>query len=222
MDKKALVVCGGWEEHEPLQKGEIIEEWLKELGVDVDLSHTLEAFEKKDLEQYSIIIPIWSNLSDMTITPKQAESVVSAVARGVGIAGIHNGMHSFPQQRDWHFMTGAYWVEHPGGQDVEYKVNIKKSSGHPIVDGINDFSICSEQFYLHVDPAAEILATTRFPVADGPHASNGEVDIPVIFTKMWGKGRVYYFSIGHKAEDFKPEPTATLIKRGLLWTLREL
>jgi uncharacterized protein len=222
MTKKALVVCGGWETHEPTPKGEILKKWLEDDGLDVVLSHSLDAFVEEDLKEFNIIIPIWSNLSDLTISSEQAGKVVEAVKDGVGIAGIHNGMYSFPGQFDWHFMTGAHWVAHPGGGEINYKVNIKKSSGHPIIDGIDDFSVCSEQFYLHVDPAAEVLATTRFPVAEGPHSANGEVDMPVVITKMWGKGRVYYCALGHRADDFKAEPTATLIKRGLRWTLREL
>jgi type 1 glutamine amidotransferase len=119
-------------------------------------------------------------------------------------------------------MTGGHWVAHPGGQEVKYKVNFRKSSDHPIIEGIDDFTVCTEQFYLHVDPAVEILATTRFPIAKGPHADNGEVDIPVIMVKRWGKGRVYYCSLGHKADEIKEEPVFTLIKRGLLWAAREI
>ena len=39
----------------------------------------------------------------------------------------------------------------------------------------------------------EVLATTRFPVADGPHSTNRAVDMPVVWTKRWE--RVVYFTI---------------------------
>ena len=44
------------------------------------------------------------------------------------------------------------------------------------------------------------MATTRFPVADGPHAPNGPVEMPVLWTKLYGKGRVFYDALGHTAK----------------------
>ena len=90
-------------------------------------------------------------------------------------------------------MTGGQWVAHPGNDGTEYTVNICQGSG-PITAGISDFTVVSEQYYLHVDPAIEVLATTRFPVADGLHSSNKPIDMQVAWTKYWGKGRVVYCS----------------------------
>jgi type 1 glutamine amidotransferase len=88
------------------------------------------------------------------------------------------------------------------------------------VEGIDDFKVKSEQYYVHVDPANEVLATTRFPVADGPHASNGQVDVPVVWTKRWGKGKVFYSSLGHHADIFDIEPALTIMRRGFLWAAK--
>jgi type 1 glutamine amidotransferase len=70
---------------------------------------------------------------------------------------------------------------------------------------------------MHVDPAVEVLATTRYPTADGPHVTNGEVDMPVVWTKRWGLGRVYYNSLGHHADIFDIPQARELMRRGLLW-----
>ncbi|WP_421102872.1 ThuA domain-containing protein, partial [Sporosarcina psychrophila] len=86
---------------------------------------------------------------------------------------------------DWQFMTGGNWVAHPGNDGIEYMVNIKHSSS-TLLDGLEDFKVVSEQYYLHVYPAIEVLATTRFPVAEGPHSLNSAVDMPVVWTKRWG------------------------------------
>ena len=136
-----------------------------------------------------------------------------------GIAGCHGGMcDSFRENVDWQFMTGGQWVAHPGNDGVEYVVNIKNSSS-TIMEGIEDFTVKSEQYYMHVDPCIEVLATTRFPVIDGPHASNRQVDVPVAWTKRWGKGRVFYCSLGHHADVVEAEPARTIMKRGFLWAV---
>jgi len=64
------------------------------------------------------------------------------------------------------------------------------------------------------------LAVTQFPVADGPHVPNGQFDMPVIWTRMWGAGRVYYNSLGHHADIVAQPEILPLMVRGLLWAAR--
>ena len=113
-------------------------------------------------------------------------------------------------------MTGANWVSHPGCDGIPYRINIISKS-NPITEGIHDFDIVSEQYYLHVDPANEVLATTRFPVVKWYHSTNGEVDIPQLWTRRWGHGRVFYSALGHNNAVFDMAQVWELTKRGLLW-----
>ena len=99
---------------------------------------------------------------------------------------------------------------------MEFMVNIKNATS-PITDGIKDFVVKTEQYYLHIDPAIEVLATTRFPIVDGQHASNGTCDMPVVWTKRWGQGRVFYNALGHHADVFDVSEALTLMERGLIW-----
>jgi hypothetical protein len=147
-----------------------------------------------------------------------SRSIAKAVGAGVGLAGCHGGMcDSFRQDTEWQFMTGGQWVSHPGGDGIEYTVNIRHGSS-PIVDGLEDFKVCSEHYYLHVDPSIEVLATTRFPLVTYYHASNKPVDMPVAWTKFWGLGRVFYTSLGHHDDVFDKSPNAEIMmKRGMLW-----
>ena len=114
-------------------------------------------------------------------------------------------------------MTGGNWVAHPGNDGIEYTVNIKHSSSN-ILEGIEDFEVVSEQYYLHVDPAVEVLATTSFPIAEGPHSSNKAVDMPVIWTKRWGLGRVFYNSIDHSASIVAMPEVSKIMRNGFLWS----
>lgn len=213
--KKALIVRGGWEGHQPVQVSELFRGILEENGFEVEVSDTLQTFEDAGkLKSLDLIIPVWTMGE---ITKQQLKPVLEAVASGVGIAGCHGGMcDAFRQCVEWQFMTGGQWVAHPGGDGVEYTVNIRNASS-PIVEGIRDFVVKSEHYYMHVDPAVEVLATTRFPSVEGPHSTNRQVDMPVIWTKRWGKGRVFYCSLGHHADVLEAEPVRTLMKRGFIW-----
>ena len=213
--KKALIVWGGWDGHEPEKIAGRFNKFLLEKGFEVEVSKTLDSFlDAEKMKQLHLIVPVWTMGK---ITKEQCKPVIEAVANGTGIAGCHGGMcDSFRDSVDWQFMTGGNWVAHPGGQDVEYSVEIKNSSS-PLVSGIQDFKLKSEQYYLHVDPAVEVLATTRFPVVKWYHSSNKAVDMPVVWTKKWGVGRVFYTSLGHHDDVFEIPQAFEIMKRGLLF-----
>lgn len=191
--KRALIVWGGWEGHEPKQCAEIFAPWLQSQGYEVIVSHTLDTYTDKDLMQsLNLIVPIWTM---GTIAPEQEAGLLDAVRSGVGIAGWHGGMgDSFRNNTEYQFMVGGQWVAHPGGI-IEYEVNIIKPED-PIVAGLSDFKMHSEQYYMHVDPSNEVLATTTF---SGEYCEwiAGTV-MPVVWKRRYGKGRVFYSSLGDR------------------------
>lgn len=219
MNKKALIVWGGWDGHQPKAVAEIFRDMLSADGFSVEVFESLDAFrDERKLMLLDLIVPVWTM---GTIAPEQLEPVCNAVSKGVGLAGCHGGMcDSFRDATEWQFMTGGQWVAHPGNDKVRYTVHITQRS-HPITAGLDDFEVHSEQYYMHVDPAIKVLATTHFPTADGPHVPNGEVEMPVVWTKQYGKGRVFYSSIGHTPVEVKNEPHLSLLRRGFQWAARE-
>jgi len=209
MARKALIVWGGWDGHEPKQVGEIVDEALRSKGFETEVSNTLDAFlDVEKLKTLNLIVPIWTMGK---ISNEQVNGVVEAVKSGVGLGGCHGGMcDSFREATEWQFMTGGQWVAHPGNDKVTYTVNITDKS-HFITH------VTSEQYYMHTDPGNKVLATTKFPTADGPHVGNGEVQMPVVWTRIWGTGRVFYSSLGHVAATVREPDPLRLLTRGLLW-----
>lgn len=214
--KQALIVWGGWPGHQPEQVADIFRGVLEEEGFGVEVSDTLESFaDGEKLKALDLIVPIWTMGE---IRGELVKNVSEAVQSGVGLAGCHGGMcDSFRNNVDWQFMTGGQWVAHPGNDGVEHAIHIKHSSGG-LLAGIEDFIVKTEQYYLHVDPANEVLATTRFPLVPGPHSPNGPVDMPVVWTKRWGAGRVFYNSLGHQANIMEIPQVQLMMRRGFLWS----
>ncbi len=212
---KALITWGGWEGHEPEQVATQFQDMLMKKGFHVDVYDALACFDDAEaLTQYALIVPVWT-MSDLT--KERALNVSHAVSRGTGLAGCHGGMcDAFRTNVLWQFMTGANWVAHPGGDGVRYRVNIVDKT-HDTTQGIMDFDVCSEQYYLHVDPANHVLATTQFPTVNWLHSPNGPVDMPVAWTRAWGLGRVYYNALGHKQNVIASGPAYDMIDRGFDW-----
>lgn len=210
--KRALMVWGGWDGHEPKQCADIFAPILKKEGYEVEVSDNLDSYlDDAKLSRLDLIVPVWTM---GTISQKQEKGLLDAVRSGVGIAGWHGGMgDSFRNNTEYQFMVGGQWVAHPGGV-IDYEVNIVKHAD-PIVQGLSDFKMNSEQYFMHVDPSNEVLATTRFDGKICPWI-DGTV-MPVVWKRMWGKGRVFYTSLGHVAKDFNVPEAKEIVRRGMLW-----
>ena len=212
--REALIVWGGWSGHEPEIGANIVRGMLEEEGFKVYVENTTEAFADPSLSDMSLIVPIYTMSK---IEKEELANLTKAVESGVGLAGYHGGMcDAFREAVDYHFMCGGQWVAHPGNI-IDYTVNIVKRDD-PVMAGINDFAYRSEQYYMHVDPANEVLATTTF---SGEHApwTRGVV-MPVVWKRHHGKGRVFYSSLGHVTKEFEVPEMRTILKRGLLWAAR--
>ncbi len=213
--KKALMVWGGWDGHEPKQCVDIFAPILKEQGYEVEISATLDSYlNKEKMLALDLVVPVWTM---GTITGEQEKGLLEAVKSGVGIAGWHGGMcDSFRNNTEYQFMTGGQWVVHPGGV-VDYTVNIINHKD-PITAGLKDFKMNSEQYYMHVDPGNEVLATTVFDDRFTPWIK-GTV-MPVVWKRVYGAGRVFYTSLGHVAKDFNVPEAGEIVKRGMLWAAK--
>lgn len=215
MTKKALFLAGGWDGHEPFKTAGLFAELLQAEGYETEISDTLDTLlDSEKLSKLDLIVPVWTM---STITSEQLSGLSDAVRSGVGFGGWHGGMaDAFRDSVDYQFMVGGQWVAHPGNI-IDYRVNITDDS-HPITEGITDFDMHSEQYYMHVDPSNEVLATTTFT---GEYVDWIEgVVMPVVWTRQWGAARVFYSSLGHVLADFDVPQAREIVRRGLLWASR--
>ncbi|MET3898220.1 type 1 glutamine amidotransferase [Devosia sp. UYZn731] len=213
--RSALIVYGGWAGHDPEECAAIYRRWLHEDGFSVRMATETSAFADPSIHDLSLIIPIFSM---GTIQKDEVENLTRAVQNGVGLAGHHGGMSdAFRDAVDYQFMVGGQWVQHPGNI-VDYTVDITRPDD-PIMAGLKSFPYTSEQYYMHVDPSNEVLATTTF---SGEHAPWIEgVIMPVVWKRRHGQGRVFHSTLGHQVREFEVPEMATILRRGLNWAARE-
>ena len=212
--KKALIVWGGWEGHTPQASATVVADMLKRNGFGVTVSNTTAAFLAPDLATQDLIVPM---VTMSTIEKPELDGLTAAIRAGTGLAGCHGMMcDAFRNEPEYQFMTGGQWVSHPGNI-IDYRVTITDAN-NPIMAGLSDFDYRSEQYYMHVDPSNTVLATTRFT---GDHLSDvAGVVMPVVWTRHYGKGRVFYSSLGHTSAEFAVPEMATIFERGALWAAR--
>lgn len=210
------MVWGGWEGHEPKPCVDIFAPILEGEGFEVIVSNSMDAYKDQALmQELSLVVPVWTM---GTIEGEQQKGLLEAVKSGVGIAGWHGGMgDSFRNNTEYQFMVGGQWVAHPDGI-IDYTVNIVDRQD-PITAGLDDFEMHSEQYYMHVDPGNQVLATTTLKGIKSAPWVNGTV-MPAVWKRMWGAGKVFYSSLGHVAKDFEVPQAREIQRRGMLWAAR--
>lgn len=215
---KALLVYGGWEGHSPRESADIMVPTLEEAGFDVTTEQSLEAYADTDyLQQHAVIVQNWTMGE---ILPDELRGLITAVRSGVGLAGWHGGIvDSFRMATDYVHMIGGAFAAHPHDL-VDYTVRVSAAgSAHPIMEGIEDFDVHSEQYWVLTDALCQVLATTEIPVREGD-PWEASVEAPVVWTREWGKGRIFVNTVGHTLGDLVLPQVQEVIVRGVSWAAR--
>jgi type 1 glutamine amidotransferase len=209
---KVLIVRGGWSGHEPVATTELMRPFFQEHGFEVRVAETLAVYaDPAALAAADLIVQCWTR---GRLTEEQETGLVDRVAAGAGFAGWHGGVVATAYDaRRYHFMIGGRFVCHPGGF-VDHRIDV--TAEHPITTGVDSFDVRTEQYYCHVDPGLQVLATTTFAgLYDAPETAG--VVMPVVWTRHFGAGRVFVNTLGHGPDDLRMPATRTLTERGLLW-----
>lgn len=212
--RSALIIWGGWNGHDPEECAAIYRRWLHEDGFSVRVETDLSVLADPAIHDLSLIVPIYTMSS---IEKAHAQNLAKAVEGGVGLAGHHGGMSdAFRESVVYQFVVGGQWVAHPG-DIIDYQVDVTKPED-PIMQGIKSFPYTSEQYYMHMDPAVEVLATTTFSGEHAPWIKG--VVMPVVWKHIYGQGRVFHSTLGHRASEFEVKEMATIQRRGINWAAR--
>ena len=211
--REALIVWGGWEGHEPEAGARAVKAMLEEEGFAVRVEDKTAVFADPAIAELSLIVPIYTM---SRLTKAEETNLTKAVENGVGLGGYHGGMgDAFRESPEYQFVCGGQWVAHPGNI-IDYHVNVTRRDD-PIMRGIDDFPYRSEQYYMHVDPSNEVLATTTFSGEYAPWIDG--VVMPVVWKRRHGKGRVFYSSLGHATETWDNRDVAQMYFEAIRWSL---
>lgn len=230
--KIALVVRGGWEGHEPVAASDLFLPFLENSGYTVRVSDSTEVYAD---EQYMATVDVIVQCITMsTIERDELAGLLGAVRRGTGLVGWHGGIvDSFRSSSDYLLLTGGQFAHHPprvGPDDqvaedptanfLPHTINfLPEHRGHPIVAGLDDFELVTEQYWVLTDAYNEVLATTTL-AAHNFNAWHTPVTCPAVWTRAWGDGQVVVATPGHSVEVLEHPTVRTLIERGILWATR--
>ena len=213
-EPRVLFLQGGWAGHKPEQ---IVHKFTTALighGCETETITSLERLADIDwLKTFDVISPCWTMGK---LSPEESAGLRGAVHGGVGLGGIHGGMgDAFRGDLDYEWMVGGHFVGHPHVSDYMVKVTRPED---PIMQGLpKEFSYKSEQYYMLMDPSVRVLAETNYTFEERT------CTMPVVWTKHWGKGRVFYSALGHEPAEFDTYPQVFQMSlNGILWAANAL
>jgi type 1 glutamine amidotransferase len=228
--RKALVVRGGWDGHQPVEATELFLPFLKENGFEVRVEESTAVYAD---EEYLRTVDLIVQSNTMTsIEWPEFLGLRAAVESGTGLAGWHGGIaDSYRNNSDYLQLIGGQFASHPGkhpdertGEQsdnyVPHLIEMTPAAAeHPITQGISDFELVTEQYWVLHDDYNDVLATTTQAVRPWD-PWNRPVTSPAIWTRRWGQGRIFVSTPGHRVEILQDTNVKTIIERGLLWAAR--
>lgn len=198
--KQALIIWGGWVGHEPETLANRLELELINKNYKVKSTNDFAILLNEDMHVYDVIIPIWSCgiKSDLYLN-----ELLDAIKAGVGLFTFHGGIDWFDQAK-YAEMIGATYLYDCQPQAFTVTLNDIK---HPITEGLTSFDTISEIYYLQADPMNEVLAHT--------HILGKEM--PIAWTRQYGKGRVFYSTLAHTSDQVFGENNLKMMLNAIDW-----
>lgn len=227
----ALVVRGGWEGHTPVKATDLFVPFLHDHGYEVRIEDSPAPYADAG---YMAGVDLILQCNTMnTIAKPELAGLRAAVEAGTGLAGWHGGIaDSYRNSEGYLHLIGGQFACHPSKDPstitgpgpennyLPYTVNISPAAAdHPIVTGIADFDLVTEQYWVLSDDYNDVLATTTLKarVWDPWHR---DVVSPAVWTRRWGRGRIFVATPGHSVDILEHPAVRTIIERGLLWATR--
>ncbi|WP_390613068.1 ThuA domain-containing protein [Clavibacter phaseoli] len=204
--------------------------FLEENGFEVRVEEGSAVYADADVMAATDLIMQANTMT--TIEPEEMAGLYAAVVAGTGMAGWHGGIaDSYRNTADYLHMIGGQFAHHAGKDPAErtgeqsdnyipYTVEMTElGRTHEITQGIADFDLVTEQYWVLSDEYNDVLATTTQTVRpwDPWHRP---VTAPAIWTRQWGEGRIFVSAPGHRIEVVEDPNVRTIIERGLLWAAR--
>lgn len=214
--RQAMVVRGGWDGHSPVETTDLFIPFLEQNGFRVLIEDCLEVYEEEELlAATDLIVQCWTGGD---ITPAESAGLIAAVRAGTGLAGWHGGIvDAFRENLDYQLLTGGQFVTSPPNPGHHRVLLSADHADHPVITGLGDFEVDAEPYWTLNDPLNDVLASVT---VDADETRSRPAAVPAVWTRTWGKGRVFVSTIGHGPDDFQIPQVRALTERGLLWASR--
>src|SRR5262249_40571207 len=152
---------------------------------------------------------------ELPLSDTQKADLLAFVKKGGGFAGTHSATDTFYKWPEYRKLIGRYCNGHPWHQKIKVLVEDKN---HPAARPLGDAFEITDEISQFKGPYSRdklhVLMRMDVKSVDKPGGRNDQ-DYALAWTHEYGKGRVFYTALGHRAEVWKDERFQQLIVGGL-------
>ena len=154
-----------------------------------------------------------------TVSAKSNLALIEFVRGGKGFAGIHSATDTFYKWPEYGELIGGYFDGHPWHEEITVRV---EDEAHTITSDLGNQFVITDEIYQFKGPydRTKLHVLMRLDMKGLPAGKRADMDNALAWTNQYGKGRVFYCSLGHVARDFDVPEAKEIVKRGMLWASR--
>ncbi|WP_299668823.1 ThuA domain-containing protein [uncultured Polaribacter sp.] len=204
-----LYMAGGnWHDH--LRVASVLRRFLEiRHEYHITYSEDFDVFTRP-LDAYDVII---MNGMPTHFSDKQMEGFKKAVEQGKPLLGLHSATAALKKDKEhlpmYTEIIGAVFKTHPTIHT--FPVVIKKQD-HPITKNIGDFEIYDEMYFYSKEAEGSTVLI---------EAEDKGQKTPIAWTRNYGKGKVFYTSLGHGVEAATNRYFQQLVLNALIWLVED-
>ncbi len=209
-----ILVIGGLETkfHDFSVMGPIFKDFLEKSGFEVTLTEDLDFFLPQNIKKFHVIV---CYTTGRELTQEQESGLLNAIigspwgetGEPKTFIGVHGASSSFQNSKAYLRMLGARFLIHPPLGE-EYRFQVIKPD-HPIMQGVSDFTLMDELYLMERYPPFETLVICDY---------RGFLH-PIVWTKSYGLGNVFYTALGHGEEQINQKVFQKMIINAINWKL---
>jgi type 1 glutamine amidotransferase len=205
MPTNVLIVSDGWF-HPPVVGRLLLRKFLSELSeYRFEYVKSMEELPRIDITSYAGFVLYFHQ---KTISDPALKTFDAFVTNGGGILAIHSVSASF---KDSNYFTDILGGKFSGHGPIE---TFKISPVSPAIEIFRDvpaFHVRDELYMHDLQPDIEVYFASSY---------QGQ-SIPIVWTRLHGKGRVCYACPGHQSATFRNRDYQRVLQQGLAWVCRQ-
>jgi uncharacterized protein len=198
---------------------------------DATLRTDYELITKKEIKQRNVknlntfdAIVFANSTGKMTLDDDQKKDLLSFVHDdGKGFVGIHAALDSNYDWPEWGEMIGGWFDQHPW---MTFEAPIVREDGtFPATKNFPRTSVKRDEIYQAKEWSRDKvnvllrLDETKLNYDNNPRIHRTDHDFAVAWSKMYGKGRVFYSTLGHTNEAWSDPDITKMYEEAIKWSL---
>jgi hypothetical protein len=200
---------------------------VKEIGeksgaFETTVTEDVSAFTKDNLKNYDAVM--FYTTGELPMTDEEKSAFAGFIRSGHGFIGVHSAIDTFYTWSTYGDIIGGWFNLHPWHQlvtidvvDPNSKLVASLGQNFQIKDEIyqvSDFKVDTSHVLLRLDPKSVSLqkenVRTRY------------YGWPVAWTRKFGKGRIYYNSLGHEEAVWQDPRYQEMLLNGIRWAMKQI